>query len=260
MLKSLLSSTAPRVAIVTGSGIDLSPKITVGDSVTFKDLHWPVPSTSGHAGMVTCGVFEGVDVVVVSGRVHLYNGFSVAQTVEYIPDLVAAGVDTFIFTNAAGSLHADYALADVGVLTDHINFTNTNPFISPPPGGLALPSGLANAHVDMSNVYDPQLVELAASLPATHKGIYLAVPGPVYETAAEVKAFKTLGADFVGMSTVNEVITARAYGARVLGLSALTNYATGISSLSHSHSSVVATAEAASNLLGDVIANVLLKS
>ena len=208
----------PAVALVLGSGLGgLADEVEGAVRVPTAEVPgMPVPRVPGHAGALVAGRLGGVPVLVVAGRVHLYEGYD-ATEVTFATRLAAAvGCRTLLATNAAGGLNQDYSPADLMVLADHINFLGVNPLRGAPD------------FVDLAGAYDAGLraeaarAAAAAGVPA-HEGVYLAAPGPSYETPAEIAMFRQWGADAVGMSTVPEVIAARADGLRVAAISAITN-------------------------------------
>ncbi len=214
-----LEGRRPRLLLTLGSGLgQLAEEIEDPLILAFRDIGLPDPTVPGHAGRLVVGRLHGIDVVVQQGRLHLYEGVAVREVTACVRAVAAAGVDTFVVTNAAGGLAADMAPGDVLVLRDHLNLTATSPLI-----GTGAPQ-----FVDMTDAYDPHLRKLAATagervgLPL-REGVYAGLIGPAYETPAEIAMLRTLGADAVGMSTVAEVIAARALGLRVCGFSMITN-------------------------------------
>ena len=208
----------PAVALVLGSGLGALAGEVEGavrvEAASIPGL--PVPRVPGHAGALVAGRLAGVPVLVVAGRVHMYEGWSAAEVAFATRLAAAAGCGALIATNAAGGLNQDFQPADLMVLADHINFLGDNPLRGGP------------SFVDLAGAYDAELRAAAkaaagaAGLPV-HEGVYLAAPGPSYETPAEIAMFRAWGADAVGMSTVPEVIAARADGLRVAAISAITN-------------------------------------
>lgn len=218
----------PQVGIVLGSGFaKVADEVEVVLDVSYGDLPgFPVGQVPGHEPRLVLGYWSGVPVAVLRGRAHYYEGFELAQTTFPIRVLAALGVQEILLTNAAGAIRTGFRAGDFMVLSDHINGIDANPLRG------SVHSG-ASPFVDLSEAYDPalrkRLLKVARRLRArVHSGVYLAVPGPSYETPAEIRAFRRLGADAVGMSTVPEVIVARHCGVRVAGLSCLTNLAAGL--------------------------------
>lgn len=215
---------APEVGVVLGSGLGaLADAVEQVAAVPYAEIpHVPVPTVEGHRGRVVLGRLDGRALAVMQGRVHLYEGYTAAQVAFPIRVLAALGVRTLIVTNAAGGIHAGFDAGDLMIITDHINFTGTNPLVGPND------DTLGPRFPDMSQPYDPALRALAEAAARAEQirvraGVYAGVLGPSYETPAEVAMLARWGADAVGMSTVPEVIAARHTGMRVLGISAITN-------------------------------------
>ena len=220
----------PTTAIVLGSGLGaFASRLTSPISIPYADIpHWPPSAVVGHEGRLVAGHSACRPVLVLSGRTHVYEGRDLDEVTFGIRVAGRLGVRRVILTNAAGGIHQRLATGVVMVIDDHINFTGRNPLVGPnwDTDGPRFP--------DMSAVYSPALrataaeVATARHIPIDH-GVYLAVTGPSYETPAEIRAFRALGADAVGMSTVAEAIVARHMGLDVLGLSVITNAAAGLS-------------------------------
>ena len=195
--------------------------------VDYADLPgFPVGRVPGHEARLVLGHWNGAPVAVLRGRAHYYEGFDLGQTTFPIRVLAALGIQELLVTNAAGAIRTGFRAGDFMALSDHINGIDANPLRG------MIHSG-AMPFVDLSQAYDPalrtRLLKGARRLGIkVHSGVYLAVPGPSYETPAEIRAFRRLGADAVGMSTVPEVIVARHCGVQVAGLSCLTNLAAGL--------------------------------
>jgi purine-nucleoside phosphorylase len=233
----------PTVAIVLGSGLgDFTTRLTDGVTVPYKKIpHWPASGVMGHAGQLVAGTLAGRKVAVLSGRVHLYEGHDAATVTFATRVMGLLGVKVLILTNAAGGINTAFSAGALMVIDDHINFMGDNPLVGPNDDrfGLRFP--------DMTEVYSKRLRGLADAaakekgIPIAH-GIYLALRGPSYETPAEIRSFRTLGADAVGMSTVPEAIVARHMGIEVLGISCITNMAAGILPQPLHHSEVMETA------------------
>ncbi len=192
----------------------------------------------------------------MAGRVHLYEGYSVQQVVFPIRVLARMGVKTLIMTNAAGSVNVNYKPGELMIISDHINFMGVNPLIGPNEDALGL------RFFDMTEPYDPILGELAEKACSkvgmtVRKGVYIAFTGPSYETPAEIKMARAMGADAVGMSTVPEVIAARHMGVRVLGISCITNMAAGVLKKKLDHHEVLDTAEKVREGLIDVLTRLI---
>jgi len=220
----------PDVAVVLGTGLGAFAE-TLADArvVPYGDIpHWPASRVGGHAGRLVAGrTTGGRRVVALSGRVHLYEGHDLRTATFGMRVLGRLGVRTVILTNAAGGINTRFGQGALMLIDDHINLLGTNPLIGPNDDrfGTRFP--------DLSEVYSRRLRELAAEVAgarslALERGVYVAVTGPSYETPAEIRAFRTLGADAVGMSTVPEAIVARHMGIDVLGISCISNMAAGI--------------------------------
>lgn len=235
---------APQVALVLGSGLG-SYADTLEDRVVvpFGEIrNMPVSKVEGHAGNLVIGrVGDGVEVVAMQGRVHLYEGHPAADIVFGVRLMNRLGADTLLITNAAGGCGDGLEAGDLMLITDHLNLTGQSCLTGPNE------HGLGPRFPDMSQAYDPALGAIASAVAeaqgfALKRGVYAGLLGPSYETPAEVRMAKTLGADAVGMSTVLEVIAARHMGMRVLGISCITNLAAGISDQPLSHEEVTETA------------------
>jgi len=219
----------PQLAIILGSGLG-SFASQVADAVTipYAEIpNFPQSTVAGHSGKLVLGTIGGVPVAVMQGRVHAYEGYTMAQVTFPTRVLGLLGVKKLIVTNAAGGINTRYGQGAIVALSDHINLTGTNAALGPNI------DTLGPRFFDMSSAYSPALRKLAIDEAAKqswtlNEGVYLAVLGPSYETPAEIRAFRTLGADLVGMSTVHEVIIARHMGIEVLGLSVVTNMAAGV--------------------------------
>ena len=216
------------VGLILGSGLGaLSEAIADGTSIPFRDIEGFAESTApGHEGSLVLGELHQVDVAVLNGRLHLYEGFHPADIALPIRTLRRLGADVLIITNAAGALNEDYAPGDIMLIDDHLNFTGANPLIGANDDAIGL------RYPDMSRAYDAKLRALAVdAMRGTgidhRSGIYAAVTGPSLETSAERRFLRSTGADAVGMSTVPEVIAAVHCGLRVVAFSAITNMATG---------------------------------
>jgi purine-nucleoside phosphorylase len=236
------SGAAPRVGVVLGSGLGAFAD-TLRDvvKIPYAELpHMAQPAVSGHAGNFCFGSVEGADVVCMQGRVHLYEGHAVDRVVQGVRVMARLGVRALLITNAAGCLSPAWAPGDLMAITDHLNLTGVSPLVG-------LDEGMGPRFPDMSAAYDPALraalheVAQGAGI-VLREGIYAAKLGPEYETPAEIRMLRTLGADAVGMSTVSEVIAARHMSVRVGGVSCITNLASGVSPHPLSHAEVEATA------------------
>jgi purine-nucleoside phosphorylase len=219
----------PEVAIVLGSGLGEFTR-ALRDAVVcaYADVpHWPASAVVGHAGELGVGTIAGKRVAALSGRVHVYEGHDLRTVTFAVRALAAYGIRTLILTNAAGGINVAFDPGTLMLIEDHLNLMGSNPLVGPNDDrfGPRFP--------DMTEVYSKRLRELAAGAAASAgvplaRGVYVAVHGPSYETPAEIRAFRTLGADAVGMSTVPEAIVARHMGVDVLGISCITNPAAGV--------------------------------
>jgi purine-nucleoside phosphorylase len=227
----ILSKTKlrPRIALVLGSGLGaFADEFANAIRIPYKKIpHYPQSTAIGHAGQLVIGKVGNVAVAGMQGRVHLYEGYTAKQVTFPIRVFSRMGIQAVIVTNAAGGINLNYSEGALVALRDHINLQGANPLIGPNDDrfGPRFP--------DMTRAYDPEfrgfVAEEGRKLKLNlHEGVYLAVAGPNYETPAEIHAFRTLGADLVGMSTVLEVIAARHSNIRVMGISCVTNMAAGI--------------------------------
>ena len=236
-------SLAPQVAIILGSGLGaLAGEVRADAVVPYAEIPgFPRSTVEGHAGNLLVGRLEGRAVAVMQGRAHFYEGYSLADVVFPVRVIRALGARVLLVSNAAGGVNRLWSSGDLMIIADHINFMGSNPLMGPndPDLGPRFP--------DMSQAYDPDLIALAerAALAegiAIRKGVYAGVHGPSYETPAELRMLRGWGADAVGMSTVPEVIAARHMGMRVLGITAITDMATGEQIKTVTHEDVMAVA------------------
>ncbi|WP_421841754.1 purine-nucleoside phosphorylase [Mycobacterium sp.] len=238
------------VAVVLGSG--WSPAIAALGSpnavLAQADLPgFSPPSAVGHAGELLSLRIGEHRVLVLAGRIHPYEGHDLRHVVHPIRAVCAAGVKIIVLTNAAGGLRANLQVGQPVLISDHLNLTARSPL-------------LGAQFVDLTDAYAPRLRELARQTdPKLTEGVYAGVPGPHYETPAEVRMLRTLGADLVGMSTVHETIAARAEGAEVLGISLVTNLAAGITGEPLSHAEVLAAGAASAAKMGSLLAGVIAR-
>lgn len=221
-----------KTGIVLGSGLgSLAERVEVRDKIPFSAAGLPVSTVPGHEGSLLSGTFGGGEVIVMRGRVHLYEGHPAAAVTAGIRWMADRGVTRVVLTNAAGTLNPEFPPGGWMMLSDHMNLTGTSPLEGGP------------NFVDLSAVYDADWREAArrvARFPL-HEGVYAGLRGPQYETPAEIRMLRTLGADAVGMSTVLEAIEARALGMKVLGFSCLTNWASGMPGANLNHGEVMET-------------------
>lgn len=251
-------SATPKVAVILGSGLGgLAEEIDVEATLDYADLsHFPATSAIGHQGKLVCGKLEGVPVVGFQGRFHLYEG-NAAQTASLPVRLARAlGADTLIVTNAAGGVNPAFAVGDIMVIEDQINLMFANPLVG------INDDNLGPRFPDMSAPYDEELMLEAAKIGrrsdfVLHRGVYIAMLGPTYETRAEYRMARRLGGDAVGMSTVPEVIAARHADMRVLGLTTITNVGSPDAPSETSGHDVVAAAGTAAEKLTAIVRGVV---
>ena len=248
----------PRVALVLGSGLGaLADDLNDARACPFQDIPGMAASgVVGHAGRMVSGVLDGVNVVAMQGRLHPYEGHELSTVVLGVRAMLKLGADTLIVTNASGGLDPALAPGSLLAIEDHINLTGKNCLVGPND------ASLGPRFPDMSAAYDRELFALAHEVAKEQgvplaRGVYAAVLGPSYETPAEVRMLRMLGCSAVGMSTVQEVIAARHMGARVLGLSCVTNLATGLSDHPLSHAEVESTAKASAATLKKLVRGVV---
>ncbi len=238
------SAKVPRIAFVLGSGLGaLADALQASDRIDYEAIEgMPRSSVPGHAGRLVLGTLEGASVVAMQGRVHLYEGFSPLDVVFGVRLMHRLGARILVVTNAAGGIADALSVGSLMRITDHLNLTGRNPLVGPEE------PALGPRFVDMTRAYDPALGLLAEEVATEHgitlrQGVYAGLLGPSYETPAEVRMLRALGADAVGMSTVLEVVAARQLGMRVLGISCITNRAAGLGQASLSHEEVAEVAQ-----------------
>ena len=229
------TSIQPKLAIILGSGLgNFASQVENATTIPYAEIpHFPQSTVAGHSGKLVLGTIAGIPITVMQGRVHAYEGYTMAQVTFPTRVLGLLGVQQLIVTNAAGGINTSYGQGAIVAISDHINLTGTNAALGPNESRFGLIRGSGQRFFDMSAAYSPTLRKLAVTEATKqnwtlNEGVYLAVLGPSYETPAEIRAFRTLGADLVGMSTVHEVIIARHMGIEVLGLSVVTNMAAGV--------------------------------
>ncbi len=238
------------VAVVLGSGWSSAAAALGAATATLPQAEVPgfsPPSAAGHSGELMSVPIGGHRVLVLVGRVHAYEGHDLRHVVHPVRAACAAGVRVVVLTNAAGGLRGDMAVGRPVLISDHLNLTARSPLVGP-------------CFVDLTDAYAPRLRELARQVdPDLGEGVYAGLPGPHYETPAEVRMLQMLGADLVGMSTVHETIAARAAGAEVLGVSLVTNVAAGITGAPLSHAEVLAAGAASATKMGALLAAVIAR-
>ena len=238
-VRKRLAGRAPTVAIVLGSGLGhLADEVQQAVRIPYAEIPgFPQPSVAGHRGELVAGTLEDMPVLVQSGRFHLYEGHSADVAALPVRVFARLGVHTLIVTNAAGGVRPTFRAGTLMLIADHVNLMFRNPLIGPVLQG-------EERFPDMSEPYDAGLRALARQVAreagiALEEGVYVGLLGPSYETPAEIRMLQRLGIDAVGMSTVPEVIVARARGIRCLGFSTITNLAAGISPTKLSHAEVL---------------------
>ena len=234
----------PNIGLILGSGLGvLANEIKEPKKINYDDIpHFPVATVTGHSGQLVSGYLENKKVIAMQGRVHYYEGYTMQEITIPVRVMRMLGVNKLIVTNAAGGINLDFNPGDLMIITDHINLMGNNPLRGEyfEELGLRFP--------DMTAAYKPGLKNLTEKTAVTNqisikKGIYVGVHGPCYETPAEIRYLRTIGADAVGMSTVPEVIVANQVGLEVLGISCITNMAAGVMPQPLDHRDVMQIAE-----------------
>lgn len=227
---------APRVAMILGSGLGvLAEQMQDAVAIGFDELPgFPISTVHGHAGELVLGTLAGVDVVCMKGRGHFYEGYGMGVMTSAVRTLKLLGCEMLFVTNAAGSLRTDVDAGSLVAITDHINWLPGTPMVGPND------DRFGPRFFSMANAYDSEIRDLVKSSAADngiklHEGVFIAYPGPNFETAAEIRMMAKLGADTVGMSVVPEVVSARHCGLKVTGVSVITNLAEGMSPFPLSH-------------------------
>lgn len=265
-LRTKLGPTRPRVGIVLGSGLGAAAEaVTEPAIIPYREIpHFPQTTVEGHSGRIVMGRLGGVPVIVMQGRVHFYEGHTPLQVTFPIRVLGALGVRVVVLTNAAGGIAEGYSVGQLVLLADHINMMGWNPLSGPNDARFAYAAGAGLRFFDMTEGYSKRLRALAQEAAAEEgfelkEGIYLATPGPSFETPAEIRAFRTLGATLVGMSTVPETLVARHMGMEVLGISCVTNLAAGLGAAKLSHEEVNETGRKLERRLAKLLARLAPK-
>lgn len=247
---SLYPDAKPRIGIVLGSGLgQLTSDLDNKRIIPYTALPgFPETSVDGHGGNLILGEFHGVEVVCLEGRAHTYESGHYDHVKTYVRTLKSLGCEYFLATNASGSFRQEVGPGELVLVTDHINFQGNNPLIGPNDDefGPRFPAMDDTYHPEMREQLHEKAKRLGIPL---HEGVYISVLGPSYETVAEIKAFRLLGADVIGMSTVPEVIIAKHCGLKIAVIATVTNYTTDLATESHSHDDVVAMANKASQNL-----------
>ncbi len=242
-LKKQISDFKPQIGVVLGSGLGfLADKIDVKFRIPYEDIpDFPVSTVEGHAGNLVFGVDGGKNVVLMQGRFHAYEGYSLQEVTFPIRTMIKLGIKQLIVTNASGGINPVLNPGTLMIIEDHINFMGNNPLIG------KNDADFGPRFPDMSHAYSPALIEIVQQTASKLNidlamGVYLGTLGPSFETPAEIRAYKALGADAVGMSTVPECIIANHAGIEVCGISCITNKAAGLSKKPLSHQDVTDTA------------------
>lgn len=237
-------SILPEIGLILGSGLGiLADEIENPVKIEYKDIpNFPISTVEGHASCLVFGKLKGKNVVAMQGRFHYYEGYKMEQVVFPVLVMKQLGVEKLIVTNAAGGINTSFDQGTLMLITDHINFTGDNALI-----GKNIDE-FGPRFPDMSEAYSKAYIKLAKEVGEKHgvklaEGVYVQFTGPSYETPAEIRAFRVLGADAVGMSTVPEVLVANHCGMKVLGISCITNMAAGILDQPLNHKEVMETAE-----------------
>ena len=245
-----------KIGVILGSGLgNLVDHFEDTVRIKYGDIpNFPVSAVMGHKGELVAGRFSGVPLLACSGRVHYYEGYTIQEICFPVQVLAGLGVEKLIITNAAGAINASYSPGDIVAIKDHINLMGDNPL-----------RGTSN-FIDMTNAYDRDLRSLAHKVAdqlgmELEEGVYLVLSGPSFETPAEIRMMRNLGADMVGMSTIPEVIMANSLNVRVLGLSMMTNMAAGMTGQPLTHEEVFETTQRAAEqfkiLVGGVIEKIV---
>ncbi len=244
-LQSQLGLLRPRIAIVLGSGLGAVAEAVAEPVIVPYNVipHFPQSTVEGHSGRLVAGRLGGAPVLVMQGRVHYYEGYTPAQVTFPLRVLGALGIQSVVLTNAAGGIAEGLRVGQLVALGDHVNLMGWNPLVGPNEPRFALRPGAGLRFIDMTEAYSRRLRVLAHEAAQDEgfpldEGVYLAVSGPSFETPAEIRAFRSMGATLVGMSTVPETIVARHMGMEVLGLSCVTNLAAGLGAAALSHQEV----------------------
>ncbi|WP_097025745.1 purine-nucleoside phosphorylase [Clostridium peptidivorans] len=251
---------SPEIGIILGSGLgDLAEKVENKVIVKYEDIpNMPKSTVAGHAGQYVFGKLSGKDVVMMQGRIHYYEGHPMEIIALPIHIMKFLGIKTLVVTNAAGGVNTNFNPGDLMIIEDHINFVLNNPLIG------KNEEQIGPRFPDMSMPYDKDLINLSEKVAKTYninvqKGVYVMMPGPTYETPAEVKMIRIIGGDAVGMSTVPEVIVAKHAGLKVLGISCITNMASGILDQPLNHEEVIETSNKVKDTFTKLITSIVEK-
>jgi len=253
-----VSTHRPSVAVVLGSGLGAFADTLENQSVIpYSDVPgWPQSTAVGHAGKLVVGTLDGLPVAALAGRAHLYEGYTAQQVVYGIRALANFGIDSVVLTNAAGGVNPSFGPGQLVLISDHINLLGQNPLTGPND------DALGPRFPDMSEAYLKRYrriaqdagIEMGLNLP---EGVYAALPGPSYETPAEIRYLRAIGADLVGMSTALETIAANHMNMKVLGISCVTNYAAGVTDQKLDHKEVLAAGQRVNGTMVELLRRVL---
>lgn len=257
----ILSKTAqrPKIGVILGSGLGgLVDFMENKEIIPYSDIpNFPQSTVKGHAGNMVLGTIGSQSIIAMQGRFHYYEGFTMKEVAYPVYVMKLLGIENIIVTNACGAINDTFKPGDLMIIEDYINMWGNNPLIGPNDErfGVRFP--------DMSEPYSKELIGKALSASEKigiecKKGVYALFSGPCFETAAEIRAYKILGADVAGMSTVPETITANYLGMKVFGLSCITNMATGIAKVKHSHEDVLRIANESSEKLCNLVKEMLI--
>ena len=245
--------TSPKTAIILGTGLgSLVNEITDKYEIKYEDIpHFPISTVEGHSGKLIFGRLGDKDIMAMQGRFHYYEGYSMKEVTFPVRVMRELGIKTLFVSNAAGGMHPDFEIGDLMIITDHINF-----FPEPPLRGKNIDYG--PRFPDMSETYDRALITQAKAIAAAKEirvveGVYVGVSGPTFETPAEYKMYRLLGADAVGMSTVPEVIVAKHCGIRVFGMSVITDLGVEGKIVEVTHEEVQAAADKAQPFMTEIM-------
>ena len=256
-IRKKINNFEPEIGIILGSGLGEFADEYCDYALSYTDIpNFIKSNVAGHKGRLVFAEIEGKKVVMMQGRNHFYEGHSMAEITYPIKVMKKLGVKTLILTNAAGAVNESFRPADLMIITDHINNMGTNPLIGPND------DTLGERFPDMSEVYKKDLVALAEKCAEklcldVQKGVYWASTGPSYETPAEINMMRTLGADAVGMSTVPEAIVANYCGIKVLGISCISNAASGVTDVKLSHEEVIETTAKAKSRFKSLVLEII---
>ncbi len=252
------SRLRPTVAVVLGSGLGgFADTLENQNVIPYHDIPgWPQSTVAGHAGKLVVGTVDGRPVAVLAGRVHLYEGYTAHQVVYGIRALLKFGMNSIVLTNAAGGVNPAFGPGQLVLISDHINLLGQNPLTGPNDEGLGW------RFPDMSEAYSKHYREIARGAGKEtgldlQEGVYAALPGPSYETPAEIRYLRTIGADLVGMSTALETIAAIHMGMKVLGISCVTNYAAGVKDQKLDHKEVLEVGKSVEGMMTGLLRRVL---